>query len=204
MRSASLRALGTAAAALALGASLAPGPARALDGNDELELRLSSGEELSGWFYGLQDGELVITGSNRFTRVPVTMVDQVRRAGAPMALADFHAEAARIQLELSRSRAAPPPHPHPRTVTALSFAWAGAGHAALGDWRGGLGYMSVDAVLWGGAAWSVLGAEQLAPVIPLAALDLLVRGVAAGQAARRARARRDRLRVGGPAVPGGS
>ena len=175
--------------------------AAAFDGNDRLELELSSGEEVVGWHYVAKDGMLVLSGQNRFFEVPTVLVAHVRLDGQPIPLADFHAELAQDQLHLSALRAAPPPLPSPAAVTAASLLWAGSGHAALGDWSTAWGYFAVESVLWGTAAYTIFANGNLPILIPLAGVDIIFRWVAAGDASRRARSRHRQLRVGPPDVP---
>jgi len=184
-----------------LALSLAVSVASAFDGNDRLELELSSGEEVVGWHYAAKDGVLVLSGQNRFFEVPTVLVAQVRLDGQPLALSDFHTAIARDQLELSALRAAPPPLPSPAAVTVASLLWAGSGHAALGDWGTAWGYLAVESVLWGTAAYTIFANGNLPILIPLAGVDLIFRWVAAGDASRRARSRHRQLQVGPPVLP---
>lgn len=174
----------------------APRPAAALDGNDELTLALHGGAIVTGWYVGVDAGVLRLSGNNRFTNVPLDQVQAVQRDGEPVELALFLAEAAQAQAALDALRADPPRTAPPAVAFGASLVWAGAGHAAAGDWKGAAGWAAVDAVLLGAAAWN-LGAERsMGAALPIFAIDLLVRGVAAGDAARIAR--RERRRLDGP------
>lgn len=169
------------------------GPALALDGNDELVLDLVGGAQVSGWYVGVDQGMIRLSGDNRFTDVPLDQVTAVRRDGEDLPLEEFHAEAEVAQQRLDALRADPPPTPAPAAVGTLSFAWAGAGHAAMGNWRGAATWAAVDAVILGAAAWNLLGERSLPATVPVLALDLLIKGAAAGDAARQARRRRRQL-----------
>ena len=175
--------------------------AHAIDGNDELHLELATGESVSGWFYSSQAGELELTGANTHRIVPIFLVSGVVRDGEPLDLALFHSELLARELAYARFREHPPPHPAPSVAFGASLLWAGAGHAALGDWRSFALYSIVEAGLVGTATWAALGEGTQGTLLPVAAVDLLFRGYAAGESARIARARRRALQSRSPLDP---
>lgn len=186
-------------ALLALLLALSAGPARALDGNDELVLALDGGAVVRGWYVGVDQGVLRLSGDNRFTDVPLDQVVAVQRDGQPLELGAFQAEAAAAQAALDALRADPPRVAPPAVAFGASLVWAGAGHAAAGDWRAGAGWAAVDLVLLGAAAWTLGVQRSTGAAIPIVAVDALVRVVAAGDAARISR--RERRRLQGPSGP---
>lgn len=180
--------------ALLGGALLAP--AFALDGNDRLRLDLVGGARVEGWYVGVDGGVLRLSGDNRFVDVPVDQVEAVQRDDLPLGLEEFRAELAQAQALLDALRADPPPAPAPALVATGSFLHAGVGHAALGEWKGAAAWALLDAVVLSAAAWNLFGEESIPAAVPVLALDLVVKGAAAGDAARIAR--RNRRRVDGP------
>lgn len=167
--------------------------AHALDGNDALRVRLVGGAELEGWYYSCADGVLTLSGNDTLQRVPVVSVVAVERDGEPLSMQVFHAEVASEQALLEAFRADPPPHPRPGVVVGAAVLWAGAAPAAVGDWKRAAGYSLVEGVILG-TALANINAGSGAVLIPLAALDVLFKGYAAGEAVRVTRKRRRRLR----------
>jgi len=174
-------------------AALHSADAHALDGNDALRVRLAGGAEIEGWYYACADGVLTLSGNDTLHRVPVVSVVSVERDGAPLAMQVFHAEVATEQATLDAFRADPPPHPRPGVVVGAAALWAGAAPAAVGDWKRAAGYSLVEGVIVG-TALANINAGSGAVLIPLAALDILFKGYAAGEAVRVTRKRRRRLR----------
>lgn len=186
--------------ALCLGLGLAtPRAAAALDGNDELLLQLDGGAVVTGWYVGVDGGVLRLSGDNRFTDIPVDQVIAVQRDGEPLDLEDFQAEVTDAQALLDALRADPPATPPPAVAFTTSLLWAGAGHATMGEWKGAAAWAAIDATLLAAAAWNLFGEKSLGAAVPVLALDVLVRGVAAGDAARIARRRRRQLQGFGAA-----
>lgn len=169
-------------------ALLVAGVAWGLGANDRLSLRLSDSQSVEGWYYLTDAGVVVLSGDNRFTRVPVGLVVAVDRNGEPWSLADFHAEIAAAQQALDAYRAAPPRHPPPGVAAGLGLAWAGLGHAALGQRGRAVSLAALDAALLGVSAWQVRRGQG-AVAFPLVAMDLTVRAWSARDAARVARRR---------------
>lgn len=163
-----------------------------LDGNDRLKLSLATGEVVGGWFYDVDDQFIVLSGDNRFAEVPLALVVGVVHDGTPEPLDLFFEDVAQARARsvvIGDLRA-----PAPAAVIGMSFVWAGSGHAALGDWRGFAGYSVVECAILGTAAWNISQEPNLAVLLPLAGLDLIFKGYAAGESARIARSRRSRLR----------
>ena len=172
--------------------------AHALDGNDSLRLELAGGVEVEGWFYSCADGVLTLSGADTLRRVPIAGIVAVERDGEPLPLEVFRAEVADEQARLDAFRASPPPHPRPGVVVGAAVLWAGAAPAAVGDWKRAAGYSLVEGVIVG-TALANINAGSGAVLIPLAALDVLFKGYAAGEAVRVTRKRRARLRTPDPA-----
>jgi len=173
--------------------ALASSVANALDGNDSLRVHLVGGAELEGWYYSCADGVLTLSGNDTLQRVPVVSVVAVERDGEPLSMQVFHSEVASEQALLDAFRADPPPHPRPSVVVGAAVLWAGAAPAAVGDWKRAAGYSLVEGVILG-TALANINAGSGAVLIPLAALDVLFKGYAAGEAVRVTRKRRRRLR----------
>lgn len=178
---------------LLLAASLS-GPAHALDGNDALTLQIVGGAEVEGWFYSCADGVLTVSGNNTLQRVPLVSIMAVERDGEPLPMQTFRAEVAEQQARLDSFRADPPPHPAPGVVIGASVLWAGAAPAAVGDWKKAAAYSLVEGVLVGTAIANI-NSGSAAVLIPLAGLDVLFKGYAAGEAVRVTRKRRARLQA---------
>jgi hypothetical protein len=188
-----------------LGLIVATGAASALDGNDTLELQIAGGSHLSGWFYSVADGVLTLSGGDTFQSVPVASITSVRRDGELLPLDRFHAEVGAAQATLEAFRADPPPHPAAGVVIGASVLWAGAAPAAVGDWKRFAAYSVVEGVLVGTAIANV-SAGSGAVLLPLAALDILFKGYAAGESVRVTKKRRAQLKPrpvgnGGEAPP---
>jgi len=170
----------------------APASTSGLDGNDHLALSLSTGEVVEGWYYDADAQVVVLSGDNRFVEVPLSLVIGVVHDDEPEPLDVFFADVDQArQRSVALTTPMPPP---PGAVIGLSLVWAGAGHAALGEWRGALSYSIVECAVAGTAAWNITHEPNLAVLVPLAGLDLLFKGYAAGEAARIARSRRSRHR----------
>jgi hypothetical protein len=167
---------------------LAWGAAWALGANDRLALTLSDNVRVEGWYYLTDAGVVVLSGDNRFQRVPVALVVGVERNGEPWGAAAFREEIAQAQAALDAYRADPPPHPAPGVVTGLGLVWAGLGHAALGQGGRALSLAALDATLLGVSIWQVRRGQG-AVALPLVAMDLTVRAWSARDAARTARRR---------------
>ncbi len=178
---------------------LATAPAAALDGNDALRFDLLGGAQVQGWYVGVDAGTIRLSGDNRFTDVPINQITAVERDGEPLPMPVFLSEVAEAQALLDALRAAPPPTPPPALTAGVSFAYAGAGHAALGEWKGAATWAAIDTIILSAAAWNIFGEESIPAAIPVLALDLLIKGAAAGDAARIARRRRKAL--AGPLAP---
>jgi hypothetical protein len=185
--------------ALLLAAALS-GPAHALDGNDALRLQLAGGVEVEGWFYSCADGVLTVSGDNALQRIPLVSIVAVERDGEPLPMETFRAEAADQQARLDAFRADPPPHPPAGVVIGAAVLWAGAAPASVGDWKRAAGYSLVEGVLVGTAVANI-NSGSAAVLVPLAALDVLFKGYAAGEAVRVTRKRRARLRPSDTPTP---
>lgn len=180
------------------------GPAHALDGNDALTLGLVGGARVEGWFYSSADGVLTVSANNTLQRVPLVSIVSVARDGEPLPMETFRGEVADQQNLLDAFRADPPPHPREGVVIGAAVLWAGAAPAAVGDWKKAAAYSLVEGVLVGTAIANI-NTGGGAVLLPLAGLDLLFKGYAAGEAVRVTRRRRARLQrpesQGGPDAP---
>lgn len=179
-------------AGLLLAAALG-GPAHALDGNDALVLELVGGARVEGWYFSSADGVLTVSANNSFQRIPVVSIVAVERDGEPLPMETFRAEVATQQQRLDAFRADPPPHPREGVVIGAAVLWAGAAPAAVGDWKKAAAYSLVEGVLVG-TALANINSGGGAVLLPLAGLDILFKGYAAGEAVRVTRKRRARLR----------
>jgi len=165
-------------------ALLLVGQAWAIDGNDRLQVVLSTGEQVEGWFYRYEDGQLVLSGEGRLVSVWEGALGSVVRNGAPMSRDALHLEL--IAAEARVRAAAAGPTPHPAAVTAASVAWAGAGPALLGDRRQAIWLSVAEAALLTGAAYGAFSAESWNVIVPMVGVDVALHGWAARDARRRA------------------
>ena len=184
--------------ALTCGAALLTGSmtAWALDTNDRLMLTLDGGEQVHGWFVRAEKDAVVIAipGHRETTRVRNNLVAQVRLNGDTVAMDDY-----RSQLQVAYSEwvdwvANPPPHPPPVLVGTMGAVFPGSGHAALGEWRHFAGYAIADVTLIGLMGLELATQQRLGMLLTLGGVDLIVRGVSVGDAARISRRRRRQLR----------
>ncbi len=183
--------------AFACGAGLLTGSIGwALDTNDRLVLTLDGGEEVHGWFVRAERQAAVIAtpGRREPTRVLNALVAQVDLNGNSMALDDYRSELQIAYREWVDWMSDPPPSPPPVLVGSMSAALPGTGHAALGEWRHFAGYAIGDLTLIGLVGLEYATQRRLGMLITLAGLDLIVRGVAVGDAVRVSRRRRRQLR----------
>lgn len=165
-------------------ALLLAGQAWAIDGNDRLELVLTTGERVDGWFYRYEQGQLVLSGEGRLVSVWEGALGSVLRNGAPLSHEALHLEL--VEAEARVSTAAAGPTPHPAVVTAASAVWAGAGPALLGDRRQAVWLSVAEAALLTGAAYGAFSAESWNVIVPMVGVDLALHGWAARDARRRA------------------
>ncbi|MEC8424487.1 MAG: hypothetical protein VX000_11970, partial [Myxococcota bacterium] len=107
------------------------------------------------------------------------------------------------QRQLDAFRQDPPPHPREGVVMGAAVLWAGAAPASVGDWKKAAAYSLVETVLVGTAVANVRAGGG-AVLLPLAGLDVLFKGYAAGEAVRVTRKRRARLLVDGPSGVSGT
>ncbi len=187
----------------ALLAALLTGAASALDRNDHLALDLGDGQRIEGYYYSSADGVLVVSGDNRFERVPVALVADVALNGEPVPLERLRREVAEAQAALDAYRADPPSHPPPGVVFGMSLLWSGSGHAALGDTASLWGYSLVEATLLGVGAWNLATSDNHGVLLPLGGVLAVFRGYAAAESAREARRRRQLLGADAGAPPRG-
>lgn len=185
-----------------LAAALA-GPAHALDGNDALVVGLVGGATVEGWFYASADGVLTVSANDTLQRVPLVSIVSVSRDGEPLPMSTFRAEIAEQQRRLDAFRADPPPHPREGVVIGAAVLWAGAAPASVGDWKKAAAYSLVEGVLVGTALVNINSGGG-AVLLPLAGLDVLFKGYAAGEAVRVTRKRRAQLRPRASSDPSGS
>jgi hypothetical protein len=171
-----------------------------LDGNDALVLELVGGARVEGWYFSSADGVLTVSANNTFQRVPVVSIVGVERDGELLPMETFRAEVAEQQQRLDAFRADPPPHPSGGVVIGAAVLWAGAAPAAVGDWKKAAAYSLVEGVLVGTAIANINSGGG-AVLLPLAGLDVLFKGYAAGEAVRVTRKRRARLRPPAPSTP---
>lgn len=165
-------------------ALLLAGQAWAIDGNDRLELVLTTGEQVDGWFYRYEQGQLVLSGEGRLVSVWEGALGSVLCNGAVLSREALHLEL--VEAEARAHRAAAGPTPHPAAVTAASVVWAGAGPALLGDRRQAVWMSVAEVALLSGAAYGAFSAESWNVIVPMVGVDLALHGWAARDARRRA------------------
>ena len=173
--------------------------ALALDSGDALVLALSDGRTVEGWYLRSEPGLVVLSGPQGEIRVPRALVVSAQAQGLPLQLQAL--DAGQGGGPTGAAPAASLPRPSPGGAVALSLLVPGAGHAAVGDWLAAGGYVLVDGVLWATGVYAVRK-QQVGVLLPLIAVDLLLRGCSAGESSRLARRRRGGGRA--VAIPGES
>ena len=88
-------------------ALLLVGQAWAIDGNDRLQVVLSTGEQVEGWFYRYEDGQLVLSGEGRLVSVWEGALGSVVRNGAPMSRDALHLELIAAEARVRAAAAGP-------------------------------------------------------------------------------------------------
>lgn len=165
-------------------ALLFAGQAWAIDGNDRLELTLTTGEQVDGWFYRYEQGRLVLSGEGRLVSVWEGALGSVVCNGAKLSREALHLEL--LEAEDRVRKAAAGPAPPPAAVTAASVVWAGAGPALLGDRRQAVWLSVAEVALLTGATYGAFSAESWNVIVPMVGVDLALHGWAARDARRRA------------------
>lgn len=170
--------------------------ASALDANDRLKLTLQGGETVDGWFVRAEADAIVVSvpGLTRTTRVPLSLIRAVQDNGTDMPMARFHQDVAQAHREWRDWVMNPPPHPAPVWVAGGSLVLPGTGLVALGESRNGWGYIIADLVLLGSGALELSNEQRLGVLVPIAALNILLRINSASDAVRVTNRRRRRLR----------
>jgi len=168
----------------------------ALDANDRLTLTLDGGERIEGWFVRAEAKAVVVSvpGLRDTTRVPIDLIRTVSSNGVDLPMPQFRDDAVRAHLAWKAWVTDPPPHPHTLAVVIPSLVIPGAGQAALGESRSAWGYFIGDLVLLGAGALELTNDQRLGVLMPIAALNVLLRINSASDAARVTNRRRRRLR----------
>jgi hypothetical protein len=153
----------------------------------------------SGAFAGMADDQLRLSTPDGVVEVPMPVIEQVTISGVVYGPDEFSEGLRRWGQQLLDEVARVP---HPALVGGLSVVWSGAGPAALGDWKGALSYTLLEGCFVGAGAVMVIE-EQYGPLLPLAALDLLLHVWAVSDSVRESKRRRARaaLAVGPLALP---
>lgn len=168
--------------------------ALALRSTDALTLSLTGGGQVTGTFVRAEPTVVVVRTPEGQVEVPRVLVEQVALNGAPWTVEALAGELDEAVAARAALLADPPWAPAPALTAGLSLLWSGAGHAALGEPRTAAGYAAADAVLIGAGALSLAIPENRGTALTIFALDLLLRGYAAADAAQLAGARRAMLR----------
>jgi len=163
-----------------------------------LELHLPGGTEARGTFLGVEGDDIRLATADGVRMIPFSLVESLTVEGHGV---DRQAlEAAMVRWT---SDYVPPDlaHPSPALVGALSAVWAGAGYLPLGQPQAFLSWSAFEAVVLGSAAitWSQGGRGA---VIPFAALDLLLHGIAVDEVVRESKRRHRIYRVSLSVQPG--
>jgi hypothetical protein len=191
-----------------LGLARAGTPERSLDATAAPEVRLGipltvevlGGERFDGAFVAWEHDLLVLTTRDGQKRIGLPLILSVEVEGDVCTPQAF-LEGVRRWSEAQRLDALGTPAPV--LVAGASVLWAGAGPAMLGRWKSCLAYSLVEASLLG-AGGVMVAKGQYGPLLPLAALDVLVRAWAVGDSVHEAQRRRRRANafVGLAPLPG--
>lgn len=184
------------ATVLALGLARAGSPQRPLDAAAAPEVRLGvplavvvlGGERFEGAFVAWEHDHLVLSTRDGQKEIGQPLIEAVEVDGVDCTPQAF-LEGIRRWSEAQRLDALSTPPP--ALVGGACVLWAGAGQAILGNWKAFLAYSVVEASFVG-AGGVMIARGQYGPLLPLAALDVLVRGWAVGDGVHEARLRRRR------------
>jgi len=146
------------------------------------------GERFSGSFVAIEEGSLQLSTRQGPRAIPLPILTAVEIGGQSYAPEPFLEGVRQWSAALREQALSTPP---PLLVGTLSLLWSGAGPAALGDWDGFVTWSLLEAALLGAGAVMVVN-EQYGPLLPLAALDLMLHGWSAGESVGEARRRRRR------------
>lgn len=152
-----------------------------------MRLELSAGGEVSGSLIGWDSVQLQVLGPQGVTAVPLVLVARAELEGEIVEGAALGALLGPAPAPQDRPAGPPPP-----VVGVASALWPGTGQALLRQRGPALGYLAVDAVLLGGAAWMLLHERNAVAALPFIGLDLVIRGYSAAEAVEEARRRRAR------------
>ncbi|MFH1466245.1 MAG: hypothetical protein ABIO70_17810 [Pseudomonadota bacterium] len=153
-----------------------------------LVVSVLGGERLEGAFVAYERDRLVLSTREGQKEIGLPLILSVEVEGSSFTPEAF-VEGVRRWSEAQRLDALSTPPPV--LVGGASVLWAGAGPAMLGRWDSFLAYSIVEGALLGAGAVMV-ARGQYGPLLPLAALDVLVHGWAAGDSVHEARRRRRR------------
>ncbi len=183
----------------AAGAVDASDPAAVPEVCDGLPLQVEAlgGETFVGAFVIIEDDVLALSTRQGIVEIPIPVITNVVVDGLSYSR-DAFLEGVRLWAEAVRAEALRTPSP--LVVGGLSVLWAGAGPAALGDWDAFLAYTVLETSFIGAGAVMVAN-EQYGPLLPLAALDVLLHVWAGSDAVRESRRRRRRMRLATAAMP---
>lgn len=156
-----------------------------------LVVEVIGGQRYEGAFVGLRANHLRVSTHDGLLEVPVPVITAVSVQGVSYEPEAFLEGVQRWGQELAEQAVRVPP---PALVACSSVLWAGAGPALLGDWQAFAAYSLLEASFLGAGAVMIVN-EQYGPLLPLAALEVLLHGWAAGDSVRESRRRRSRAEL---------
>jgi hypothetical protein len=156
-----------------------------------LEVQLLGDQRYEGAFVGLEDQRLLLSTREGVVELPLPALVAVTIEGQRYSPEAFLEGTRRWGRQLIESSARVPP---PVLVAGASVLWAGAGPAVLGDWKGFAAYSLLEASFIGAGA-VMISNDQYGPLLPLAALDVLLHVWAGSEGVRESKRRRSRARL---------
>lgn len=156
-----------------------------------LELELLGDQRYEGAFVGVEEKQLLLSTYDGLIRLPLPALVAVTIEGWRYSPEAFLQGTQRWGQELIEQSARVP---RPVLVAGASVFWAGAAPAMLGDWKGFAAYSLLEASFIG-AGVVMVSNDQYGPLLPLAALDLLLHVWAGTEGVRESKRRRARTRL---------
>ena len=156
-----------------------------------LELEVVGGQRYEGAFVGIEDPILQLSTRDGVVDIPLPAVVVVNIDGVPYSTEAFR-EGARQWGQALLDEALRVPHPF--LAGASSVLWAGAGPAVLGDRKSAFAYTILE-ISFIGAGAVMISNEQYGPLLPLAALDVMLHVWAGAESVRESKRRRSRAKL---------
>ena len=167
------------------------GPVPELREGLPLQVSLLGGQTVQGAFATVEGEVLRLATPEGVLDLPFALVTELRVDGQPYPPEAFLEGVRRWSAgAASEARSGPPPV----LVGVASALWAGGGPALLGQWRSCLAYSAVESCLIGAGAIMV-ARGQYGPLLPLAALDVLLHAWSGAESVTAARRQRRRARA---------